>query len=312
MEADLTIVPVLNKIDLAIARPTKSSLKWSSRWASIREEVLKVSAKTGLGIDEVFQAIIERIPDPSNKVTRENDASAVSVDEPLKALVYNSHFDSYKGVVVYIRVKEGELRTGQKIKLMARLAGVCHPGSGPVPPDGDGRAALYSGQVGYFMAQIKNLRDVHIGDTVTDALQPTATPLAGYKEPKPMVFSGLYPINNNDFEDLREALGKLSLNDASFTLPARKQRGPGLWLPLRLPRHAPPRDHPAAPRTRQRAGTGADRSQRDLRNSQRKTGEIYRLSTIRKRLPDGGQIEEFREPIRPHQLPCCPARTSAI
>src|SRR5262249_5509431 len=158
--------------------------------------------KEGIGIDEVLQAIIERIPPPQG-----------SPEEPLRALIYNSHFDVYKGVVIYVRVKEGELRKGQKIKLMrmgteheVTELGQFRPS--PTPCD-----VLSTGQVGFFMAQIKDLHDVHIGDTVTEAARPAAVALPGYTEPKPMVFSGLYPVNTNDFEDLREALAKLSLND---------------------------------------------------------------------------------------------------
>ena len=114
---------------------------------------------------------------------------------------------------------------------------------------------LAAGQVGYFTANIKNIEDVNIGDTVTDAANPTAEPLAGYKEPKPMVYSGLYPVNNNEFEDLREALGKLKLNDSQLHLRAGSVGRPRLRLPLRLPRDAPPRDHPAAARARLRPRT---------------------------------------------------------
>src|SRR5262249_13918316 len=155
---------------------------------------------------EVLQAIIERIPPPSG------DPAA-----PLRALVYNSHFDAYKGVVVYVRVMEGKVARGQRILLMR--GGTEHEviELGQFRPAMTPCAELSAGQVGYFMAQIKTLSDVHIGDTVTDALRPTAEPLPGYKEPKPMVFSGLYPVNNNDFETLREALAKLRLNDSSFT-----------------------------------------------------------------------------------------------
>src|SRR5205814_3950026 len=138
-----------------------------------------------------------------------------------------SHFDSYKGVVVYVRVKEGRLFKGQKIRLMRKGTehdiieiGQFRPGMTPC-------AELVAGQVGYLMAQIKTLSDVHIGDTVTEAARPAAEALAGYKEPKPMVYSGLYPVNNDEFETLRESLGKLRLNDASFTYQPEVSEGLG-------------------------------------------------------------------------------------
>src|SRR5207253_11106303 len=150
---------------------------------------------TGQGVDDVFQAIIERIPAPTG-----------NPDAPLQALVYNSHFDTYKGVVVYVRIKEGILRKGQRIRLMRGSTEHEVIELGQFRPAPTVCNELSAGQVGYFMAQIKKLEDVHIGDTVTDALRPTAEALPGYKEPKPMVYSGLYPVNNNDFEALREAL----------------------------------------------------------------------------------------------------------
>ena len=195
MEDDLTIVPVLNKIDLPIARPDDVIAEMQSALGVDPKDVLRASGKTGLGVDDVLQAIIERIPPPPG-----------DPDAPLKALVYNSHFDAYKGVVVYVRVKEGALKKGQRIRLMRGGQEFEVSDLGQFRPAPTPCEALGTGQVGFFMAQIKTLSDVHIGDTVTDALNPTATALPGYKEPKPMVFSGLYPVNNNEFESLREAL----------------------------------------------------------------------------------------------------------
>src|SRR5262249_12831077 len=178
--------------------------------------VLHASGKTGLGIDEVLRAIIERIPPPAG-----------SAEDPLKALVYNSHFDTYKGVVVYVRIKDGALRKGQRIRLMRGNTEHEVMELGQFRPAPTPCEELSAGQVGYFMAQIKTLGDVHIGDTVTDALRPAEAPLPGYKEPKPMVFSGLYPVNNNDFEALREALAKLRLNDSSFVYQPEVSEGLG-------------------------------------------------------------------------------------
>jgi GTP-binding protein LepA len=216
MEGNLTIVPILNKIDMPTARPEAVIAEMETAVGVKGEDVLKVSAKTGLGVGELLNAIVDRIPPPPG-----------SPDDPLKALIFNSHFDSFKGVVVYLRLMEGSIKVGQKIKLMrgntqhiVTEVGQFRPGMTPCQ-------TLSTGQVGYIMAQLKDIADVHIGDTVTDAETPTATPLTGYKEPKPMVYSGLYPVNNNEFEALRQALARLKLNDSSFTYTPENSEGLG-------------------------------------------------------------------------------------
>ncbi len=284
MESDLKIVPVLNKIDLPVARPDDVIAEMNSALGVEPADVLRASGKTGIGIDEVLAAIIERIPPPSGKA-----------DNPLQALVYNSHFDTYKGVVVYVRVMEGELRVGQRVKLMR--AGTEHVVTemGQFRPAPTAITQLSPGQVGYFMAQIKDLSDVHIGDTVTDALNPTAQALPGYKEPKPMVFSGLYPTNNNDFESLREALGKLRLNDASFSYQPEVSEGLGFGfrcgflgmlhreiIQQRLERDSELDLVQTAPNVTYEILT--------------KRGESIVIDSPQK-VPDAGQIEEFREPF---------------
>jgi GTP-binding protein LepA len=284
IEHDLTIVPVLNKVDLPIARPDDVKAEMQSALGVDPAEVLHASGKTGIGVDEVLAAIIERIPPPPG------DPKA-----PLKALVYNSHFDTYKGVVVYVRVKDGVLRKGQTIRLMR--GGVEHIVSdvGQFRPAPTAVDYLSAGQVGYFMAQIKSLSGVHIGDTVTDAANPTTEALAGYKEPKPMVFSGLYPVNNNDFENLREALGKLQLNDSSFTYQPEVSDGLGFGfrcgflgmlhreiIQQRLERDSELDLVTTAPNVTYEVLT--------------RKGEVIVIDSPQK-VPDGGQIEEFREPI---------------
>lgn len=284
MEHELTIIPVLNKVDLATARPAAVIGEMEQALGINPADVLRVSGKTGLGVDELFEAIVERIPPPPGKP-----------DAPLKALVYNSHFDTYKGAVVYVRIKEGVLRKGQKIRLMRKGTehevmeiGQFRPG--PTPCE-----QLNAGQVGYFMAQIKSLDDVHIGDTVTDALKPTAEPLPGYKEPKPMVFSGLYPVNNDDFETLREALAKLRLNDSSFTYTPENSEGLGFGfrcgflgmlhreiIQQRLERDCDLDLVQTAPNVTYEILT--------------RKGETLLIDSPQK-VPDAGQIEEFREPI---------------
>jgi GTP-binding protein LepA len=284
IEHDLAIVPVLNKIDMAIARPDEVIAEMNSVLGVKEEEVLRASGKTGIGVDEVLAAIIERVPVPAG------DPAA-----PLKALVYNSHFDTYKGVVVYVRIKEGTLRKGMRIKLMRGNTEHDVIEIGQFRPAPTSCEALGAGQVGYFMAQIKTLSDVHIGDTVTDAASPTDQALPGYKEPKAMVFSGLYPTNNNDFESLREALGKLRLNDSSFSYLPEVSEGLGFGfrcgflgmlhreiIQQRLERDCDLDLVQTAPNVTH-----------EILN---RKGEVLTIDSPQK-VPDAGQIEEFREPI---------------
>src|SRR5437660_4681936 len=284
MEGNLTIVPVLNKVDLAIARPDEVIAEMEQALGIEPAGVLRASGKTGAGVEGVLRAIIERVPPPPG------DPGA-----PLQALVYNSHFDTYKGVVVYVRIKEGMLRKGQRIRLMR--GGTEHEVSdlGQFRPAPTAVTELSTGQVGYFMAQIKDIQDVHIGDTVTDALRPTATPLPGYKEPKPMVFSGLYPVNNNDFEMLRESLAKLRLNDSSFVYQPEVSEGLGFGfrcgflgmlhreiIQQRLERDSELDLVQTAPNVTYEILT--------------RRGETLVIDSPQK-VPDAGLIEEFREPF---------------
>jgi GTP-binding protein LepA len=284
MEHELTIVPVVNKIDIPIARPDEVIAEMEHALGINPADVLRVSAKTGQGVDAVLEAITTRIPPPTG-----------SAEASSRALVYNSHFDTYKGVVVYVRVKEGTLRVGQRIRLMRGgtehvLTELGQFRPAPTPCD-----ELSSGQVGYLMAQIKTLSDVHIGDTVTDSLQPSASPLPGYKEPKPMVFSGLYPVNNSDFEELRESLAKLRLNDASFTYQPETSEGLGFGfrcgflgmlhreiIQQRLERASELELVQTAPNVTYEILT--------------RQGELLTIDNPQK-VPDAGQIEEFREPV---------------
>lgn len=284
MEGDLAIVPVLNKVDMAIARPDAVMSEMEQALGIDPMTVLPASGKTGQGVDEVITAIIERIPAPPGKP-----------DGPLRALVYNSHFDTFKGVVIYVRIMDGCLKKGQKIRLMRK--GTEHDviDIGQFRPSPTPCEELSTGQVGYFMAQIKNLGDVHIGDTVTDAANPTDQALPGYKEPKPMVFSGLYPVENSDFENLREALARLQLNDSSFSYLPENSEGLGFGfrcgflgmlhreiIQQRLERDSELELVQTAPNVTYEILT--------------RKGEIIEIDNPQK-VPDAGQIEEFREPF---------------
>jgi GTP-binding protein LepA len=290
MEAGLTIIPVVNKIDLPYARTDEVISEMEHSLGVLGEEVVKVSAKAGIGIEELIQAVIERVPDPLKKI-RSEDAE----DESLKALVYNSHFDSYKGVIVYIRIMEGDIKPGQKIKLMAGSQEYVVQELGQFRPKATTVQYLQRGQVGFFTANIRNLRDVRIGDTVTDAIKPTASALAGYKAPKPMVFSGLYPVDSSEFEDLREALEKLSLNDSSFTfLPETSE---GLGFGFRCGFLGMLHREIIQQRIERESGLELVHTAPNVTYEiLKKTGEVMSVDNPQA-VPDTGQIEEFREPI---------------
>ncbi|MFO0939052.1 MAG: translation elongation factor 4 [Gemmataceae bacterium] len=216
IDANLKLIPTLNKIDLPHARPDFVIGEMETAVMIDPFEVMKVSGKTGEGVDDLIKAVIDRIPPPKGEP---NGA--------LRALIYNSHFDTYKGVVVYIRMIDGSLKVGQKVKMMRTGREFTVTTMGQFRPQPEDVNELGAGQVGYFTANIKQIQDVAIGDTVTDALHPATEAMPGYKEPKAMVYSGLYPVNNNEFEDLRVALSKLRLNDSSFSFTPEVSDGLG-------------------------------------------------------------------------------------
>ncbi len=206
LENDLEIVAVLNKIDLPAADPDRYAAEIESVLGIPAVECLPISAKTGQGVPEVLDAVIERIPAPVG-----------DLDAPTQALIFDSHFDQYRGVVSSIRVVNGALRSGTRLRFMQ--AGATHEAIeiGVRRPESTAVDQLGPGEVGYLIAGIKDVGEARSGETVTDAARPAGVPLAGYREPKPMVFCGLYPVDGDEFEDLREALQKMRLNDSSFS-----------------------------------------------------------------------------------------------
>jgi GTP-binding protein LepA len=206
LDADLTVIPVINKIDLPSARPDEVAVDVGSLLGIDPESVIQVSAKEGLNVEQILEAIVERIPPPK-------DAD----DVPLRALIFDSHYDSYKGVVAYIRVMEGSLKSTDVLRMMITKTdmkpveiGIFAPGMKPV-------ATIGSGEVGYIATGFKTVHECRVGDTITRAAEPAAEPLPGYRVPKPMVFAGIYPVEADDYTTLRESLDKLQLNDASLT-----------------------------------------------------------------------------------------------
>ncbi|HET7628402.1 MAG TPA: translation elongation factor 4 [Bacillales bacterium] len=216
LENDLEIIPVINKIDLPSADPERVRQEIEDVIGIDASDVVLASAKAGIGIDEILEQIVERIPAP------EGDPAA-----PLKALIFDSLYDPYRGVIAYIRVAEGTVRVGEKIKMMATgktfevtEIGVFTPK--PVPKD-----ELTVGDVGYLTASIKQVGDSRVGDTITSAEQPATEPLPGYRRMKPMVFCGLYPVDASQYNDLREALERLELNDSALQYEAETSQALG-------------------------------------------------------------------------------------
>jgi len=284
VDAGLEIIPVLNKIDLPGAEPEKAKEQIENVIGIDASHAILASAKQGVGIDEILEAIVARIPPPKG-----------NPEGPMRALVFDSWFDQYRGVVILVHVADGELRPGMKVKLMAsggsyeiEQLGVFTPK--PLPVE-----SLSAGEVGFVMAGIKKVSDVAIGDTLTDAKNPAPEPLPGFKEIKPMVFAGLYPVDADQYAELRDALEKLRLNDSSFFYEPETSTALGFgfrcgFLGLlhmeiveeRLEREFNLELLVTAPSVRYRV---------------RKTnGELVEVDSPA-RLPDPGSIESIEEPI---------------
>jgi GTP-binding protein LepA len=288
-EAGLDIVPVINKIDLPSAHAEEVAEEMEHVLAIPAEDVLHVSAKSGAGLEEILRAVVERIRPP------EGDAA-----DRLRALIFDSVYDDYRGVVVHTRVFDGRLRAGSRIRMMQR--GTVHEVTevGVFSPRMQKVAELGAGDVGYIVASIKQLKDVKVGDTVTLDGAPAAEALPGYEEAKPMVFCGLYPANNTDYEGLRKAIDKLALNDAAFQYQPETSGALGFgfrcgFLGLlhmeifqeRLERDSGLEVIQTAPNVSYEVLTRA--------------GETLVVESPAQ-LPENGQIEEFREPVVRTQL----------
>ncbi len=284
MEHGLTIVPVLNKVDLKHARPEEVTTEMESVLAINPAEVLHCSGKTGFGAEELLQAIVQRIPPPTG------DPAA-----PLQAMVFDSHYDEFRGAITYVRVMNGTVRKGQKIRFIR--ANTVHDvlELGQFVPQRRACQKLQAGQVGYLICNIKTLGQVHVGDTVTVAGDGGAQPLPGYRAPQRMVYCGLYPSDGQDFEELRDALTKLSINDPSFEFEPETSDALGFgfrcgFLGLL---------HMEIIQQRLEGEADLDLVQTapnvtyDILT---KNGETLSIHNPQK-VPDAGQIEEFRQPI---------------
>ncbi len=216
VDAGLEVIPAINKIDLVAADPERVAGEIVNILGGEPDDVLRISAKTGAGIGELLQILVEQVPAPTG-----------DPDGPLRALVFDSYYDAYRGVVCYVRVVDGRLNSGKRVRFMAtgethdaNEIGVLTPGAKPVN-------SLGVGEVGYLITGVKEIDRIKVGDTLTDSTRPATDPLPGYAEPKPMVFSGVFPTDGDDFERLREALEKLRLNDASLVFEPESSRALG-------------------------------------------------------------------------------------
>ncbi|HEY3135106.1 MAG TPA: translation elongation factor 4 [Blastocatellia bacterium] len=284
LDHNLHLIPVINKIDLPGAEPERVREEIEQTIGLETENALMISAKMGIGIDEVLEAVVREVPAPAG------DPSA-----PLKALIFDSWFDSYRGVVVLMRVIDGVIRPGMRIRLMDAQKEYEVDALGVLTPKSRVIDELGAGEVGFLTASIKTVSDVEIGDTVTEAKRPTATPFPGFKRIKPMVFAGLYPIESNKYEELRDALDKLRLNDSSFFYEPESSAALGFgfrcgFLGLlhmeivqeRLEREFDLELITTAPNVRYRVTTTA--------------GETMEIDSPAK-LPDPGRIATVEEPI---------------
>lgn len=283
-EHELATIPVVNKIDLTHARVDEVIDEMEQSLGINGEEVIRVSAKAGIGIEELLDAIIDRIPAPED-----------NRDEKLKAMVFDSHYDDYRGAIIYMRLMSGTISKGQKIQLFR--GGTTHEvlEIGQFTPSRTPCDTLFSGQVGYLICNIKSLGDVHIGDTVLAANDPEPQPLPGYQPPKRMVYCGLYPSDGQNFSELREALDKLAMNDPSFDFEPESSDALGFGfrcgflglLHMEI--------------VQQRL-----EQESDIDLVQTAPNVTYEITTKKgeelvvnrpQEVPEGGEIEEFRQPI---------------
>ncbi len=216
IENDLTVLPVINKVDLPSARPDEVKNEIEEVIGLDTEGAPLISAKTGLNVEDVLEAIVKNIPAPKG-----------DVDAPLKALIFDSYYDNFKGVICFVRIAEGSVKVGTKIKTFMSDKVFDVTEVGVFSPKLFPKEELRAGEVGYIAASIKDIQDTHVGDTITDVNNPASEPLPGYKEALPVVFSGIYPLDGSKFNDLKEALLKLKLNDAALEFEADNSQALG-------------------------------------------------------------------------------------
>ncbi len=216
LDHDLTIIPVINKIDLPNARPDDVAEEIVDLLDCDLDDIIYASAKEGIGTEEILEAIIKKVPPPQG-----------NPEAPLKALIFDSYYDDYRGAVAYFRVFDGQIRKGQKLKFMATGSEYFANEIGVLKLKKEPRELIECGNVGYLITGVKDVKELNVGDTITDAENPAKEPIQGFQKAKPMVFAGVYPVNSEEFPDLKEALEKLSLNDAALVFEPEKSSALG-------------------------------------------------------------------------------------
>lgn len=221
LEQDLAIIPVLNKVDLPAADVPRVSKEVINLLGCSEEEIIKISAKTGENVDQVLQAVIDRVPHPTGQV-----------DNPTRALIFDSYYDDYRGVILYTRLVDGEIKKNDEIRMMATGANGLALEIGRLSPDMQPEASLETGQIGYIVTNLKTTRDARVGDTITVSRKKADQPLPGYKHVQPFVYAGFFPVSNEDYNDLKEAVEKLSLSDSA--LQFEPENSPVLGFGVRI------------------------------------------------------------------------------
>ncbi|MCE9581419.1 MAG: translation elongation factor 4 [Planctomycetes bacterium] len=294
LDANLDIIPVINKVDSPNAQLEETILEMTNSLGVKADEILQISAKTGRGVEDLLAEVIKRIPPPETEEGR-----------PLRALTFDSVYDSYRGVIIYVRLEDGSIKAGQEITLLS--TGQTHKVEevGVFTPKRFATGILKAGEVGYIIAGIKQIRDVKVGDTVTEA-GATVEMLPGFREPKPMVFCGIYPTNDGDFTELKKALEKLSLNDSGFTWEPETSEALGFGfrcgflglLHMEIVQQRLERDMDVDV-----IQTAPNVTYEIVRRARGGKPETLRIDNPAE-LPDEGEIEEFREPICRLKLIC--------
>ncbi len=264
IEQGLEVLPVINKIDLPSADPERVAHEIEEIIGIEATDAARVSAKTGEGVPELLETLIRRIPPPRG-----------DADAPLQALIIDSWFDNYVGVVSLVRVMNGTLKTGDKIRVVSTGRSHLVDRLGRFTPKPVGERELAAGDVGFVVAGIKEIDGAPVGDTITLENRPAATPLPGFKQIKPRVFAGLFPINSEDYENFRDALAKLRLNDSALHYEPEVSGRSGLRLPLRLPRPAAHGHRAGAPGARVRADARHQRPDGGLRGGTHRQAIVY-------------------------------------
>ncbi len=294
LEANLDIVPVINKVDSPNAQIEETILEMTNSLGVHAEEILQISAKTGRGVEALLAEVIKRVDPPESEPGR-----------PLRALIFDSVYDSYRGVIIHVRLEDGSIKAGQEIVLLSSKSKHKVEEVGVFMPKRLATGELKAGEVGYIIAGLKQIRDVKVGDTLT-TFGATVDMLPGFREPKPMVFCGIYPTNDQDFTELKKALEKLSLNDSGFTWEPETSEALGFGfrcgflglLHMEIVQQRLERDQNVDV-----IQTAPNVTYEIVRRARGGKPETIRVDNPAK-LPDEGEIEEFREPICRLKLIC--------